>query len=91
MQYKTAQDQSAVNDRLLLENYSAYSRMARASANSYLLYRANVALNKEKYQEGIINMDIYLKAFEDYLKAENAHLTNLSQLLSTQATILSRD
>ena len=91
MQYKTAQEQSAINDRLLLENYTSYQNMAKASANSYLLYRSNVSLNKEKYQEGIINMDIYLKAFEDYLKAENAHLTNLSQLFSTQATILSRD
>ncbi|WP_158795770.1 TolC family protein [Pedobacter sp. L105] len=91
MQYKTAAEQSAVNDRLLLENYSSYTHITRASANSYLLYRANVSLNSAKYQEGIINMDVYLKAFEDYLKAENTHLTNLSQLLSTQATILSRD
>lgn len=91
MQYKNAQEESAINDRLLLKNYAAYTEMVKASANSYLLYRTNVSLNREKYQEGIITMDIYLKAFEDYLKAENAHLTNLSQLFSTQATILSRD
>lgn len=91
LQYHTAQEQSAVNDRLLLKNYADYTTMARASANSYTLYRTNVSLNREKYQEGIINMDVYLKSFEDYLRAENAHLNNLSQLLSTQSTILSRD
>jgi outer membrane protein len=91
LQYKTAQEQSMVNDRLLLKNYADYTDMSRASASSYTLYHSNVSLNREKYQEGVISMDVYLKAFEDYLKAENAHLNNLSQLLSVQATILSRD
>jgi outer membrane protein len=91
LQYNTARQQSSINDRLLLKNYADYTAMARASANSYTLYRTNVMLNRQKYQEGIINMDTYLKAFEDYLRAENTHLSNLSTLLSTQATILSRD
>lgn len=91
LQYQSAKEQSAINDILLLKNYADYTSMAQASANSYMLYRDNVSLNRQKYQEGIINMDVYLKAFEDYLKAENAHLTILSQLLSTKATILSRD
>lgn len=91
LQYNTAQQQSSINDRLLLKNYADYTNMAKASANSYALYRTNVMLNKQKYQEGIINMDTYLKAFEDYLRAENTHLSNLSTLLSTQATILSRN
>lgn len=91
LQYNTAKEQSAVNDRLLLKNYQDYTAMTMAAANSYQLYRSNVSLNRQKYQEGIINMDVYLRSFEDYLRAENTYLNNLSQLLSTQATILSRN
>jgi outer membrane protein len=91
LQYNTAKEQSAVNDRLLLKNYQDYTAMTIAAANSYQLYRSNVSLNRQKYQEGIINMDVYLRSFEDYLRAENTYLNNLSQLLSTQATILSRN
>lgn len=91
LQYQDAQAQSSGNDELLIKNLNNYTHMATASANSYTLYRTNVQLNRQKYQEGIINMDIYLKAFEDYLRAENTHLNNLSQLFSTRATIISRN
>jgi outer membrane protein len=90
VQYNNALKQSAINDRLLLKNFSNYADAVKASGNSFRLYGSNLQLNKQKYEEGILSMDAYLRVFQDYLMAENAYLNNLSQLLATRATILSR-
>jgi len=89
-QYNNALQQSEINDRLLVKNFTNYAGAVTASGNSFKLYGNNLQLNKQKYQEGILAMDAYLRVFQDYLTSENAYLNNLSQLLSTRATILSR-
>lgn len=90
IQYDNARDQSAINDRLLLKNHADYMQMIQAAQISFKLYGDNLLLSQQKYREGVISMDIYLKAFQDYLAAENTYLNDLSLLLSTRATILSR-
>lgn len=90
LQYNNARQQSAINDRLLLKNYNDYLRMVAAANASFQLYGANLKLNEQKYKEGVISLDVYQKAFQDYLTAENAYLNNLSLLLSTKSTIISR-
>jgi outer membrane protein TolC len=90
MQYENAVQQSAINDRLLIKNFANYSQAVVASNKSFILYSNNLRLNQQKYQEGILSLDAYLRVFQDYLAAENTYLNNLSQLLSTRATILSR-
>ena len=90
VQYNNARQQSEINDRLLVKNFNDYGNAVKASGNSFRLYGSNLQLNKQKYQEGILTMDAYIRVFQDYLTAENTYLNNLSQLLSTRATILSR-
>lgn len=90
LQMKKAVEESAINDRLLLKNYAGYWQMLQASAASFRLYGQNLRLDQQKYSEGLLPLDVYMKAFEDYLTAENTYLNNLSQLLSIQATIISR-
>ena len=90
IQYDNARQQSEINDRLLFKNHADYLKMVGSAESSFKLYGKNLRLNQQKYQEGIISMDAYLKAFQDYLAAENQYLNNLSQLLSTRSTILSR-
>jgi outer membrane protein len=90
LQLRSAVEQSAINDRLLIRNYADYLQMLRASAASFRLYGQNVRLDQQKYTEGLMSLDVYMKAFQDYLAAENTYLNNLSQLLSIQATIISR-
>lgn len=90
LQMKKAVEESAINDRLLLKNYGDYWQMLQASAASFKLYGQNVRLDQQKYSEGLLPLDVYMKTFEDYLTAENTYLNNLSQLLSIQATIISR-
>ena len=90
LQLRKAVDESAINDRLLLKNYADYLKMTAASAASFRLYGENVRLDQQKYSEGLLSLDMYMKALQDYLTAENTYLNNLSQLLSIQATIISR-
>ena len=90
LQLRSAVEQSAINDRLLVKNYADYLQMLEASAASFRLYGQNVRLDQQKYSEGLMSLDVYMKAFQDYLTAENTYLNNLSQLLSIQATIISR-
>ena len=90
LQYDNAMEQSGINDRLLIKNHSDYQDLVRASSENFRLYRENLQLDKQKYEEGVITLDVYLKAFQDYLTAENTFMNNLVQLLSVRATILSR-
>jgi outer membrane protein len=90
LQLESEAQQSEINDRLLAKNYADYLEMVKASANSFVLYGQNVALNEQKYTEGLVSLDIYMKTFQDYLSAENVYLNNLSQLLSVKSTFLSR-
>lgn len=90
LQYDHAKQQSEINDSLLLKNHLHYTELAKASLLNFNLYGSNLNLNKQKFTEGIISLDVYLKAFQDYLAAENIYLNNLSQLLSVQASLLSR-
>lgn len=91
LQYDNALLQSAVNDDLLRKQYSNEVSMTRAARENFLLYGDNQALALQKYGEGLLALDLYLKVFEDYLTSENAYLNNLSNLYSTRASILGRN
>ena len=90
-QYQDAIEQGAINDSLLLKTYDNYRVITLASGRNLLLYRENLLLSQRKYEEGLISIDIWQKAFEDYLRSENTHLNNLSQLFSARASIIGRN
>ena len=90
-QYEDAIEQGAINDSLLLKTYDNYRVITAASGRNLLLYRENLMLSQRKYEEGLISIDIWQKAFEDYLRSENTHLNNLSQLFSARASIIGRN
>jgi len=82
--------QSAVNDSLLIQNYHTYQRMTITSKNSFELYGKNLELSMQKFKEGLVSIDNYLKIFQDYLIAENTFLNNVSNLLTTKSAIEAR-
>ncbi len=86
-----ATQQIQINDSLLLQSYENYRLLVAASGRNLLLYRANVELSRQKFEEGLISIDSFQKTFEDYLHAENTHLNNLSSLYSAMASIISRN
>jgi outer membrane protein TolC len=89
-QYNAALEQSKINDKSLQETIVNYLAITKTSKNSFDLYGNNLQLNHQKFTEGIISIDAYLKAFDDYLKSENTYLNNLSTLLYNQAIVISR-
>ena len=91
IQYDNARLQSQVNDDLLTKQYAHYLDISRASRQNFLLYADNLEIARRKFAEGMMAADAYLKVFEDYLGAENTYLNNLSNLFSTQASILARN
>jgi len=90
-QYIAALEQSKMNDKSLQETIDNYLLMTNTSKKSFELYGNNLLLNLQKFNEGIISIDIYYKAFDDYLKSENIYLSNLSTLLYNQAFVISRN
>jgi outer membrane protein TolC len=90
-QYQDAIEQGAINDSLLLKTYDNYRLTTEASGRNLLLYRENLILSQRKYEEGLISIDTWQKVFEDYLRSENTHLNNLSQLFSARASIIGRN
>ena len=88
--YQSAKEQSNINDSLLLSNYSTFYNMTSMAENSFYLYGKNLDLSLQKFREGLISIDAYLKTFQDYLAAENVYLNNLSNLLTTKASIEAR-
>ena len=90
-QYQDAVEQGRISDSLLINTYDNYKVIVEASGHNLLLYRANLLLSQQKYEEGLISIDTWQKTFEDYLRAENTHLNNLSSLFSSLASIISRN
>jgi len=90
-QYQDAIEQGAINDSLLLKTYDNYRVITEASGRNLQLYRENLMLSQRKYEEGLISIDTWQKVFEDYLRSENTHLNNLSQLFSARASIIGRN
>ena len=90
-QYRDAIEESKINDSLLVSTYDNDRLLVAASGRNLLLYRENVELSRQKFNEGLISIDSFQKTFEDYLRAENTHLNNLSSLYSALASIISRN
>lgn len=89
-QYIAAVEQSKINDESLQETIDNYLFITNTSKKSFELYGKNLQLNHQKFKEGLISIDIYYKAFDEYLKSENTYLNNLSTLLYNQAIVNSR-
>ena len=89
-QYRAAKQQASASDSIVLLRLASYKAVCKASADNFGLYYNNCELAKQKFDEGLVSADVYLKGFQDYLVAENTHLNNLAALFSNYAVILSR-
>ena len=88
--YEIEKQNSSQNDMLLFKNYNASLEGLQSSFETYQLNKENTKLTLQKYNEGLIGLDIYFKSFEDYLKAQNNYLNTLSSTYTYYATIVSR-
>ena len=81
------QQESQLNDELLISNYNLSLRDAALSKETFDLYKKNVELSSQRFEEGLISLDAHLSTFEDYIKAENAYLNSLSTLYTHYSQI----
>ena len=79
-QLKSATQQSILNDQNLVESYKSTLELIEITKNNFELLNKIKNANFEKYTNGLISLDIYLKSFEDYLKSENIYLNMVSNL-----------
>ena len=82
--------ESQNQDERLIEEYYSSLRNTQLALDAFQLYEKNERLTLQKYSEGLISLDRYLYAFEDYLKAENAFLNNLLNTYSYYSQIIPR-
>ncbi|QGY46461.1 hypothetical protein GM418_23190 [Maribellus comscasis] len=88
--YEDEKRKSAINDSLLYSKTVSTSKIAVAGLENFHLSSENVKLAAQKYEQGLLSLDGYLNIFDDYLKAENLYLNNLSEFLINKASIESR-
>ena len=88
--WEESKRKAALNDELLLKNFTQSSLIAQTNQENYRLYAENERLANQQLRAGIISLDDYLKISEDYLKAENNYLNSLSTLYNYYSTIISR-
>ncbi|MCR9013599.1 TolC family protein [Aquiflexum gelatinilyticum] len=82
--------ESQIQDAQLIEEYHSSLINANLALEAFRLYEKNERLTLQKYSEGLISLDRYLYAFEDYLKAENAFLNSLLNTYSYYSQIIPR-
>jgi len=88
MQYEKEKSKNA--DVLLLNDYQKGLSQLELTKDNYRLYKKNVELSLQKYDNGVISLDSHLNTYEDYLKAESNYLNSLSAVYTNYSTILSR-
>ena len=81
---------SAINDSILLANYFSSVKLIEITSETYKVSGNNVELASQKYGQGLISLDEYLKVFDDYLAVENQYFNSLSDYLINKATIEAR-
>lgn len=84
-------EKSKNEDALLIKDHHNGLSQLEFAKDNYQLYKKNVELSLQKYNNGVISIDTHLNTYEDYLKAESNYLNSLSTVYADYATILSRN
>ncbi|MEM6816017.1 MAG: TolC family protein [Bacteroidota bacterium] len=85
-----AEQHAILEDKLLISDFNYSLKDAETALETYRLYEENQQLTLHKYEEGLISLDRYLTAFEEYLKAENAYLNTMSKIYTHYSQIIPR-
>lgn len=81
---------SAISDSLSNKKMISALELATLGKETFDLSGQNLKLASEKYDQGLISLDSYLKIFDDYLQAESRYLNNLSEFYSYKIIFESR-
>ena len=81
---------SKINDEKIIQSNEHFFEIMQESKNNYVLYDEIKKLQYQKYMNGVISQDIFLKSMDEYLKSLQIYINNLSNLLFYQAILISR-
>jgi outer membrane protein TolC len=81
---------AALADYQLLEDYHISLKNTKLAKNTLELYQENRKLSYQQYKEGLISLDKYLTAFEDYLKSEHTFLNTLLDTYNHYSQVVPR-
>jgi outer membrane protein TolC len=87
---RQVEQHAALEDELLIAEYSLSLNDAEVAFETYLLYKENHEFTFQKYEEGLISLDSYHSFFEEYLRAESTYLNAMSKLYTYYSQILPR-
>ncbi|MGL6179795.1 MAG: TolC family protein [Tannerellaceae bacterium] len=91
VQYDAARKQSGLNDRLLLESIVRKRASVEKAYESFRLYGENISLYHAQFNEGALELKVFLTYFQDYLTAQNSYLSQLSDYYNDLSIIISRN
>ena len=83
-------EKSLIEDELLIKEYQNSVSMVDLTHKNFLLADENKNLIYSKYEQGIVDLNEYLKSFNDYLLNKNIHLNSLTLMYGYYCTIYSR-
>jgi len=81
---------ASINDSILLLNYNTSEKLMLLGSENFQVSGNSVELASQKYAQGIIGLDEYLKAFDDYLNFQNQYFNSLSDYLINKAILETR-
>jgi len=90
-QLEIAAQESAINDRLLLDEIVRNGASTQKASEAFFLYRENLNLYHIQYSEGVIALNTFLVYFQNYLITENAYFTQLSNYYNNLSVVISRN
>lgn len=88
--YQNEIRKSAINDSILVTNCLVSKNLAISASETYQISLNSIDLAAQKYAQGLIGLDEYLRVFDDYLTFENQYLSRLSDYFINKATIEAR-
>ena len=77
-------------DALLISNRDLSASVANNSFKNFQLHKEISDLEFHKYNEGLVALEVYLDAFDDYLSAKNSYLNSLTRFYQYDAQVYSR-
>lgn len=81
---------ASISDSILITNYQTSANLIELGIENFHISGKNVELAAQKYGQGIISLDEYLKVFDDYLNIQYQYFNSLSEYLINKATIEAR-
>jgi outer membrane protein len=84
-------NKSRIEDELVLKEFFHSQTAAETADENYQLTRKNAEIQRQKFEQGVVSLDVYLDSFDDYLKAEVSYLNYLSESYTHYSKILSRN